>query len=354
MKYGELMAGLRRGSPSHLYLLAGEESYFIEKAKERLLQCFFPDGYQKDDIQVLEEGASMSEIMEAVETVPFFLDKNVIIVRAAGLFKDKKAEGDEKNGGKSGGAEGRFFELLKNLPEFSYVIFELHGKPDKRKKIYKAISSAGQVMEAEPVRAGNIGDWLQGRLQELNKEMDRQAYEYFVGAISSMQTVNLSFLSKELEKLALFMGPEQRKISREHLLQVFSDVPEISSFAMLNAIGDRNTAKALQLFRRQLDNGVYFVLIVGMLARQVRLWWLAQELQSRGVRGRALATHLGQPPFIAEKTGREAGSFPPGVLQKALLALSDADYGLKTGQSDMVELEAVIISLGNREECVLQ
>ena len=69
MKYGELMAGLRKGSPGHLYLLAGEESYFIEKAKERLLQCFFPTGYQKEDVQVLEEGASLSEIMEAVETV---------------------------------------------------------------------------------------------------------------------------------------------------------------------------------------------------------------------------------------------------------------------------------------------
>ena len=50
MKYGELMAGLRKGSPGHLYLLAGEESYFIEKAKERLLQCFFPTGYQKEDV----------------------------------------------------------------------------------------------------------------------------------------------------------------------------------------------------------------------------------------------------------------------------------------------------------------
>ena len=239
--------------------------------------------------------------------------------------------------------------LLKNLPEFSYVIFELHGKADKRKKLYKAISSAGQVMDAEPIRASNIGDWLQGRLQELNKEMDRHAYEYFVGAVSSMQSVNLGFLSKELEKLALFMGPGQRKISREHLLQVFSDVPEISSFAMLNAIGDRNTAKALKLFQRQLENGVYFVLIVGMLARQVRLWWLAQELQVRGIRGRALATHLGQPPFIAEKTGREAATFPAGALKNALLALSEADYGLKTGQGDIVELEAIIISLGNRE-----
>lgn len=178
--------------------------------------------------------------------------------------------------------------------------------------------------------------------------MDRQAYEYMVGAVSSMQTVDLAFLNKELEKLALFLGPEQRQITRQHLMQAFSDVPEISSFAMLNAIGAGQTAKALQLFQRQLDNGVYFALTVGLVARQIRLWWQAQALQAQGVRGRALAGRLGQPPFIAEKTGREAASFPPGLLKKALLALSDADYGLKTGQADLVELEAVIIMLANR------
>lgn len=353
MKYGEMMAELRGGSPGHLYLLAGEEGYFIDKARERILQRLFPAGYGREDIQVLEEGASLNEIMEAIETAPFFLDKNVIIVRAADIFREKKSAGGENTGKKSGGAEERFLALLKNLPDFSYVIFELHDKIDKRRKLYKAVSSSGRVMEAEPVRASNAGEWLQGKLQELNKEMDSQAYEYFLGAVSSMQTVSLSFLNKELEKLAMFMGPEQRRISRENLLQVFSDVPEISGFAMLNAIGGRQTARALQLFRRQVDNGVYFVLLVGMLARQVRLWWLAQALQSRGVHGRSLAAGLGQPPFIAEKTGREAKSFPPGALKSALLALSDVDYGLKTGRSDIVELEAVIISLSNREAGVL-
>ena len=337
MKYGELMAGLRGGKTSHLYLLAGEESYYIDKAREALLkvwQC------STEDVQAVD-GASLSEIVALVESVPFLTDKNVVLVKAAPLFKDK-GEGSSKK------IEEKFLALLHNMPEFSYVIFEYHGKPDKRKKLYKAIAEAGSVMEAEPIRASNIGDWLQGKLQELNKNMDRQAYEYLVGAVSSMQSVDLAFLNREMEKLALFLGPQQRQITRQHLVQAFSDVPEISSFAMLNAIGAGQTAKALQLFQRQQENGVYFALIVGLLARQIRLWWQAQALQAQGVRGRALAGKLGQPPFIAEKTGREAASFPQGLLKRALLALSDADYGLKTGQADLVELEAVIIMLANR------
>lgn len=349
MKYGELMAELGRGHIGHLYLLAGEESYYIDKARSRLLAAL---NCAKEDVQAFEEGTSAGELMAAIEQVPFFVDKNVVLVRAGSFFKDKKAEPDDKEKAKSKGksSEERLWELLRNLPDFSYVIFEYHGKADKRKKLYKVINEAGRVLESEPVRANNVGDWLQGKLQELNKNMDRSAYEYFVGAISSMQTVNLSFLNKELDKLAMFLGKDERQITKDTLLQVFSDVPEISSFAMLNAIGARQAGRAIQLFRRQLENGVYFVLVVGMLARQIRLWWLAQDLQSRGISGRALATHLGQPPFIAEKTGREARSFPSDVLQRALLSLSEADYGLKTGQADLVELEAIIISLSNRGE----
>lgn len=337
MKYGELMAGIRGGKTGHLYLLSGEESYYIDKAREALLQAW---QCNMEDVQTVD-GASLSEIMTLVESVPFLTDKNVVLVKAAALFKDK-GEGSSKK------LEEKFFAMLHNMPDFSYVIFEYRGKPDKWKKLYKAIAEAGTVMESEPIRASNIGDWLQGKMQELNKSMDRQAYEYLVGAVSSMQAVDLAFLSREMEKLALFLGPQQRQITRQHLVQAFSDVPEISSFAMLNAIGAGQTAKALQLFQRQQENGVYFALTVGLLARQIRLWWQAQALQAQGVRGRALAGKLGQPPFIAEKTGREAASFPSGLLKRALLALSDADYGLKTGQADLVELEAVIIMLANR------
>lgn len=352
MNYGELMVSLQKGQPGHLYLLAGEESYYIDKAEQRLLQCLLPADYSEQDYQVIEDGAPISDIIGAIEAAPFFLDKNVLVVKAASLFKEKKQGSNQAEKAKGRKKvltpEEKLLEVISNLPDFSYVIFEVRGKADKRKKLYKALNEYGRIMDAEPVKASNAGDWLQGKLQELNKEMDRQAYEYFISAISSMQSVNLSFLNKEMEKLAMFLGPEQRRITKADLLQVMSDVPEISGFAMINAIGEGNVAKALQLFRRQIDNGVFFALIVGLLARQIRLWWLAQALQAKGIRGRALAGPLGQPAFIAEKTAREASRFAPGVLKQALLDLSDADYGLKTGQGDLVELENIIINLCSR------
>ena len=50
MNYGEFMAFHRKNPAGRLYLLAGEEGYYIEKAKKRLLEMLFPDGVNIEDI----------------------------------------------------------------------------------------------------------------------------------------------------------------------------------------------------------------------------------------------------------------------------------------------------------------
>ena len=342
MNYGELKASLRTKGPQHLYLLAGEEGYYIDKAEKDILQKLFPEGYTRDDIQVLDESATVTSLVASAEAMPFFTDKNVILVRWNKLFKAAKAEASASKGDKS---EEALLKLLADIPEFTYIIFTYYGKADKRKKIYKAISSYGCILESELLRANNIDGFVQSKLQELNKQMDREAYEYFIAAISSMQTVSLSYIEQELDKLALFLGKASNKICKDDVVKVLADVPEISGFAMINAIAEHKVARALQLYRKQQESGVYFTLTVGLLARQVKLWWLAKSLGSKGLRGKALASTLGQPPFLAEKLAREARGFTENNLKQSLLALSDTDYLLKTGAGDIMELEAVIIQL---------
>jgi DNA polymerase-3 subunit delta len=45
MNFGELKTRLKKGDISRLYLLSGEESYYIQKAEEAILNTLFPKGY---------------------------------------------------------------------------------------------------------------------------------------------------------------------------------------------------------------------------------------------------------------------------------------------------------------------
>ena len=342
MKFGDFMASLQRGELKHVYLLAGEEHYYIEKAQERILSRLFANPQEQGEaIQKISGVVDSDDLVGLIETAPFFASKNVLLLQDTSLFKDKN-EGEEKKAGKDKKLE-RLLATLADMPEFSYVIFVQNGKADKRRKIYKTIEKNGMVLEAEAIRAWNINDWLQGKLQTINKDMDREAMAYFSGVVSTMQTISLEFLDREFDKLALFS--QDRRITRELLEKVFAGLPEVSVFALLDAISERKAKKALQLLRRQLNDGTYFTVILALLTRHVRQLWQAQVLQQQGIRGKALAKPLELNPFIAEKLGRAAMQFPAAVLKRNMLELIDADYFLKTGQAGDEVLEHIVIDL---------
>ena len=158
-----------------------------------------------------------------------------------------------------------------------------------------------------------------------------------------MQQISLSYLDKEFDKLALYT--KERRLTKTDLLQVFSSIPEVSGFAMVDAVNARDVKKALQLLQRQIDDGVYLPLILGLLVRQVRQLWQVKSLMDKGLRGRQLAGPLELNPFIAEKTAKASQVFTEAALKKAFLALAEADYQLKTGQGGSELLANVIIGL---------
>lgn len=354
VKFNEFMGKTRSGELPHVFLLAGEEHYYLDKARERILGRLFPEGGQQDGLEKLKGEVSPVTLAGMLEEVPFFTPRHIVIVEDSTLLRPAKkgadAEAEDKDkapaGRKRGGKDEPLAQLiatLQNMPDYSYCIFISHARVDKRKKLYKAIDKAGLVLEADPIRAWNINEWLQGKLQSLNKDMDRDAEAYFSAAVSMMQTIDLGYLDQQLDMVAMYS--RDRRISRAELVSVFAGLPEVSVFALLDAVSQRNVRRALALLRRQLADGTYFTVILVLLTRHVRQLWQAQVLQAKGIRGKALAKPLELNPYIAERVGRAAAGFSAQALKNGLLELIDADYTLKTGQAGNEVLEHAIITL---------
>lgn len=339
----------------HVFLLAGEEHYYVERAVKRIFSLLFPGRQEFSDcVQKLKGEVRPEDLAGQINTMPFFQDKNVLLVQDSPWFREQKKADNEKQSAAAAKDKPmeRLWETLSAMPPFSYVIFVTSNKADKRRKLYKIIEKHGLILEAEPIRAWNINDWLQGKLQAMNKTLDREAYVYFQGAVSMMQQISLEFLDREFDKLALY-STEQR-ISRADLVKVFAGLPEVSLFALMDAISERDGRKALLLLRRQLSDGTYFTIILSLLTRHVRQLWQAKVLQEKGIRGKALAKPMELNPFIAEKLGRAAENFSEAVLQEAMLELIDADYWLKTGQAGEEVLEHAVIRLCGRQAAAMR
>ena len=74
MKYGELMARLKKEGPQQVYLLSGEESYYIDKARARILAALFPGGSadMQDALQKLGADTDVETLIGQIESAPFF------------------------------------------------------------------------------------------------------------------------------------------------------------------------------------------------------------------------------------------------------------------------------------------
>ena len=345
MNYAAFMASLAKGEPPHVFLLAGEESYYVRRAEDAILRRLLPNEEDRADALIrYEEMPPIDALMESLETAPFFTDKIVVLVHDAAIFRAaKKKETEEDAPAPKDTAADALITRLADLLPTTYVIFTLGTKPDKRRKLYQAVEKHGRVLESEPVRPWTVEAWLNGRLREMGRRMHPKARTFFLNVVGIMPTISLEFLDRQLEKLTLYTDNAQ--FTEEDLRAAFSEMPEVSVFALMDAVSARDVRPALDLLARCRADGVHFTVLLALLVRHVRQLWQAKRLLMNGTPPKGLGKIMGLHPFIAEKLGGHARLFSEATLSDAVLALADADYLLKTGQAGDELLEDVVIRL---------
>ena len=351
MTYQDFMAALGKNDLRHVYLLTGEEPYYIEQAEKSILAKLFPRKADRDGgLQKFDGDVAEDELIGTLATAPFFADKNVVLLKNTTLFKENKKEIEESDAppkkGERGGQKKKtadkdeaLIAALTDLPEYTYVIFESRHKADKRRKLYKTVEKIGHALEAEAMKPRNVGEWLQAKWRAIQKEPDREATAYLLGALSVMEKVPLEFLDQEFDKLTLYT--KNKRITKDDMVAIFAGLPEVSVFALTEAITEKNAAKAIGLLHRQLKDGVFPPIIVGVIAGKVRQLWQAKTLMREGGGAKDLAKRMTENgyvgrlhPYVGELLGKAAMGFSEDTLKQALLELAEIDYCQKNGLGD--------------------
>lgn len=341
MKFKDFMEALKIGELKHVFLLAGAENYYIDRAREAILSRLFKDkSARSEGLTVLDcdNKIGLTEIISTIDTAPLFADRNVVLIKNATMFKGRAADDD-----KSDKVFDQLADVLKNMLDSNYAIFTTSDAPDKRKKLYKAIDKIGLILDAEQLKAYQLEPWLNDKLRSLKLTMDYEARQYFMETAALMPEVSLGLLDNELDKVSLYV--RSNRITRAELEKVLASLPEISNFALTDAISEKNFAKSMRILSMQNDDVKNVMSIMALLVRQVRLLLRAKFLMSKGIQGKALSEPLGIHPFIAQKTGEASKKFKAKALEDALIDLADADFGLKTGKGGTELIERAVMKL---------
>ncbi len=155
---------------------------------------------------------------------------------------------------------------------------------------------------------------------------------------------NLAELSQELEKLALFAGPENT-LTPALVTQLASHSRTYNIFALVDALGTPGFHQRLASLGHLLDLGEHPAKILGMLARQVRM--LIRVKEGFGANPAELAGSLNVPQWKVKSLAQQGARFSDAALKGHLAMLHRVDFNLKTSTgSPRLWLEWALVKMG--------
>lgn len=342
MDYATVMKNIQAGKIVPVYLLAGEESFLHRQVEQAVVHKVLTREEQAMNLHIFEQDMPLAQCRDLLCSMPFWGSKQVVIVRHTNLFIRKNADHGEaaekleKNDG--------WAALLKSVPAHCHVIFSMLQRPDGRLALLRVVKEYGAVVELNPLRLSEICSWARQQVATMDKTLSPAACHYLQLSFSGTEKISLAVLNNELEKACIYVGT-RKEITAEDLAVILAAGQEYSIFALLRFLERRDRAAALQILCCLHEQGEQPMHFIALLARQVRLIWQAKECLASGVHGRALATRLAVPPFVAEIAARQAHQLTTASLHRALRLLARLDREVKNGLSPGLEDLLVLVNI---------
>ncbi len=306
---------IKTGEYKKVYLLYGSEDYLKKQYKQKLRAAICGDDTMNYSYFEGKE-CDATEIKGISETLPFFADRRLVLIENSGFFKS---------------ANETINEYISSVPDTTCIVF-VESEVDKRSKLFKTIKDMGYVCEMAEQNQAALEQWIVGILGQNGMKITKATVEKFLTAVGT----DMENISKELEKVISYAWG--REVVTDADIDAVCSV-QISSriFDMIDAMSNKNRAKALELYNDMMALKEPPMRILFMLARQFNIMLQVKELLDRNVSSSDIASKVGIQPFIVGKITRQLSGkngFTGKLLKEALEDCVNIEWDIKNGRMD--------------------
>jgi len=324
----ELAKNLEQGNLKNCYLFHGEEKHLIDIYEERMKKFIAAKGDASTNIDVFVDKESVANIINAIETMPFFCDYRLVIVKNSGLLASGRKDDS-----------ALMTEALKDIPGTTIVVF-IEDNIDKRNAVYKAILQAGEPVEFRRPTEAELISWVGREMKLKSVVIDKSAALHLIRATST----NMESLAQEMAKLAAYCK-ERGTATQDDIDAVCTKGIELKVFALVDALAYKNKVKALEIFENLMEAKESPLLILSLIARQFRFMLACSAAKGRS--STEIAAAIGAPPFAIKECMKQARNFSEAELVQTLKDCLEMDVGIKTGRiGDRLAVEVLIGGCG--------
>lgn len=319
IKYEELVAQLKSRQFQPVYLLMGEEPFYIDRIC-RFFENKVIDEANRDFNQVVLYGkdTSAAEIVANAKEFPFGSQYKLVIVKEAKDLKD--------------------IELLKSYvenPAESSILVVCYKYGKLKATQYKAYEKKGVVFESVGIKDWNLPDWVQKTASSFKYKLDAQSAYILTEQIGN----DLSRIFNEFEKLKVILPPGST-ITPDIIEQYIGISKEYNIFELQEALGERNlqkTYKIIQNFTQHLKENpnIKTILMLYNFYHKMLMYHLSPNKSNEALR----AIYGNLPPKIMSKNVRYAQSHTLSQLTYIISVLREYDVKSKGVDSNCEEGE---------------
>jgi DNA polymerase-3 subunit delta len=233
--FDEIMGKLKKKDFSPIYLLHGEESYYIDRISDYLTEHTLNEDEKSFNLSVFYgKDADANQVMDTARRYPVMAERQVVVLKEAQQMRDLDAL--EKY-------------LLKPVPSTILVICHKHGKVDGRKKTVKIVANTGVVFESKKLYENQVPAWITQYLQARGRQVDSEAGQLMAEYLGT----DLSKIGNELEKLLLNL-PAGATVTRKLVTENIGISKEFNVFELQSALAEKNASKVMRIARYFADN----------------------------------------------------------------------------------------------------
>ena len=310
VSFDNLLAGLKNQIYYPVYLLHGEEPYFIDIISDYIEQNVLSD-LEKEFNQTIVYGkdSEVHTLISYAKRFPMMANYQVMIV--------KEAQDLEK-------IEDFQPYLEKPLASTILVLCYKYIKYDRRKIFYKAIEKHGLAFESPRMYDNKIPDWINEYLRKRKYTITPKA----AALLTEFLGADLGKIVNEIQKLLINI-PAGAEINEEYVEKNIGISKDFNVFELQKALAKKEVGKANQIilhFAGNLrENPLVKVIPIlsGYFTKVLSYHYLPDKSKN------SVASALGIHPFFVSDYQQAARNFPVGKLISVISYLREYDLKAK-------------------------
>lgn len=356
MSPDQFLDRLAKKGPEPVYLFLGPEAYNRERCRKKLVEAALAGLSEEERDSALTrhdlDQIPLASALDDARSLSLFATRRLLwMARAEAALPRGRSIETEEEAGASGNAAALESYLKHPTPGvvvvFDCARFEFDGEDRARlervQKFYSAVPAQVEFRPFTPEASRALAQSL-ARAAELKLGLAELAL------LLEATGGEASRIAVEIEKLKLLAG--DRKVTADDIAALVPDAQAATIFALVNALGRGDRARALETLDTLSRSGGYMPLALTFLATQFRMALAAREAGLRSASEiQAHFTRLGARiwPERAREIGTTMEAFPKARLERAVVKLFEADRDLRDARpDDRIVMESMILELTAR------